>query len=101
VTLTVASAAGFNVGYWAIIDSFPSTWDPVNGPPSVQEKQVITAVDYNKNTITVKALSNPHSATQFPIIQGGEKGQLIAEWFEYTPTSGTDIAVASDLTTIQ
>jgi hypothetical protein len=30
----------------------------------------------------------------------GEKGQLIAEWFEYTPSSGTDIAVASDLSKI-
>jgi hypothetical protein len=101
VTLTVASAKGFNVGYWAIIDSFPSTWDPVKGPTSVQEKQLITAVDYNNNTITVQALTNAHAATQFPIIQGGEKGQLVAEWFEYTPTSGTDIAVTSDLTTIQ
>jgi hypothetical protein len=100
VTMTVASAAGFLVGYTAIIDMFPSTWDPVNGPQSVQEAQVITAVDVTNNTITVQALSNAHSATPFPIIQSGDAGQLIAEWFEYTPTSGTDIAVTSDLTTI-
>lgn len=29
-----------------------------------------------------------------------EAGELLAEWYEYTPTSGTDIAVTSDLTTI-
>ena len=29
-----------------------------------------------------------------------EQGTLLAEWYEYTPTSGTDIAVTSDLTTI-
>jgi hypothetical protein len=33
-------------------------------------------------------------------MQGGEKGQLIAEWFEYTPTSGTDIQVTTNLATI-
>jgi hypothetical protein len=34
------------------------------------------------------------------LVQAGAKGVLIGEWFEYTPTSGTDIAISSDLTTI-
>jgi hypothetical protein len=34
------------------------------------------------------------------VVQAGAQGLLIGEWFEYTPTSGTDIAVGSDLSTI-
>jgi hypothetical protein len=30
-----------------------------------------------------------------PVVQASEKGLLIGEWFEYTPTSGTEIAVAT------
>jgi hypothetical protein len=30
----------------------------------------------------------------------GERGVLIAEWNEYTPTSGVDIAISSDMTTV-
>jgi hypothetical protein len=36
----------------------------------------------------------------YPIRQGSEKGVLIAEWFEYTPSSGTDIQVTTNLTTV-
>jgi hypothetical protein len=52
--------------------------------------------------ITLKSVSNAHdgSITAFPVRQAGEKGLLMAEWFEYTPSSGTDIAVSSDLTKI-
>ena len=32
--------------------------------------------------------------------KAGSSGVLIAEWFEYTPTSGVDIAVTSNLATI-
>lgn len=92
VTLTVDSSAGFIVGYKAIIDSYGS---------GVQELQVITAVP-DATHITVKGMTNAHdgSTDAFAVIQAGEKGQLIAEWFEYTPSSGVDIGVTSDLTTI-
>lgn len=35
----------------------------------------------------------------FAVLQPGNKGALIAEWFEYTPGSGTDIAVTNNLAT--
>jgi hypothetical protein len=67
-----------------------------------QEAQTITAVSADGMSITVERIEKPHDGSQkpFPIMQGGEKGQLIAEWFEYTPTSGTDIQVTSNLATI-
>jgi hypothetical protein len=93
VTITVASSVGFLAGYTAIIDDYAS---------GIQEIQTIVAVP-DATHITVKGLKNAHdgSTTPFAIRQGGEKGQLIAEWFEYTPTSGTDIAVTSKLATIE
>jgi hypothetical protein len=98
VTIEVGSSDGFIVGYTAVID----TWDSkdTNGN-TLQENQTITAVP-NGTHITVAALTNAHdgSKTPFPVMQAGEKGQLIAEWFEYTPTSGTDIAVTSNLADI-
>jgi hypothetical protein len=92
VKLTVVSSTGFIAGYNAIIDSYES---------GVQETCPIVAVP-DATHITIKALNKAHdgSINPFPVIQAGEKGQLIAEWFEYTPSSGTDIAVTSDLTTI-
>jgi hypothetical protein len=52
--------------------------------------------------ITVGALDNTHGSDTGPflVFQPGEKGVLIAEWNEYTPSSGTDIAVTSNLATI-
>jgi GH18 family chitinase len=101
VTIAVKDSSGFIVGHTAILDS----WDTkvVKGGQTVpaQEKQTIIAVP-DATHITVERLDNPHDGSRkpFPIMQGGEKGQLIAEWFEYTPTSGTDIAVTSHLATI-
>jgi hypothetical protein len=100
VTLTVVSSAGFGVGQTAIIDS----WEPYasgSTVQTVQEQQQIVAVPDGTH-ITVAKLLNAHdgSSTPFPVIQAGETGMLIAEWFEYTPTSGTDIAVTSNLETI-
>ena len=82
------------VGASAIIDTFAS---------GLQETQTITAV--GADTITVAALTNAHSPASngndpYPVVQAGSKGLLIGEWFEYTPTSGIDIAVNSDLSTI-
>jgi hypothetical protein len=101
VTIPVDSSDGFIVGYMAIIDDYAAKI-LVNGQSvTVQETQAITAVP-DKTHITVERLTNSHdgSAIPFPVLQGGETGQLIAEWFEYTPTSGTDIAVTSNLATI-
>jgi hypothetical protein len=96
VTIVVDSSAGFVVGYSAVID----TYDPdPNG--NLQEAQLITAVP-DATHIIVKMLKHPHdgTTTPFPVRQPGEKGVLISEWFEYTPTLGTDIAITSNLATI-
>jgi hypothetical protein len=95
VTIQVADSTGFIVGATAIIDAYESL---------VQENQPIVAVP-DSTHITVGALSNAHDPAKnqnipYPIVQAGESGLLIAEWFEYTPTSGTDIAVTSNLATI-
>jgi hypothetical protein len=104
VTIAVHSNAGFVVGRTAIIDSWDSKSDP-NDPNSatLQEAQTIVAIPAGDLThITVQKIDNPHDGTKdaVPVMQAGEKGQLIAEWFEYTPSSGTDIAVTSNLANI-
>jgi hypothetical protein len=91
--ITVADSTGFVVGATAIID----TWES-----KVQETQTVTAVPDGTH-ITVQALASGHSPSggqPFPIVQASAKGLLIGEWFEYTPSSGTDIAVTSNLATI-
>ncbi|WP_316434701.1 hypothetical protein [Leptolyngbya sp. NK1-12] len=101
VTIAVKSSAGFIVGYTAIIDTWDTKIVKDGKTVTAQETQIILAVP-DATHITVERIENPHDGSQkpFPIMQGGEKGQLIAEWFEYTPTSGTDIAVTSNLATI-
>ena len=103
VTITVKSSDEFLVGYTAILDTYdPTTVDAGGIKVSArQEAQTIVAVP-DATHITVERLDKSHdgSTKPFPIMQGGEKGQLIAEWFEYTPTSGTDIQVTSNLATI-
>ncbi len=93
MTLTVDSTAGFIPGYTVVID----TWTG----PNTQESQTIVAIP-STTELTVTALNYAHDGSkgEFPIVQPGEAGLLIAEWNEYTPTSGTDIAVTSDLTQI-
>jgi hypothetical protein len=96
VQIPVEDGTGFSVGSQVIIDS----WDS-----KVQELQQIVAIGDNKTSITVKALKNEHDGTAkgnrpFPIMLAREKGVLIAEWFEYTPSKGTYIAINSDLKTI-
>jgi hypothetical protein len=68
----------FIAGYAVIIDSYGS---------GVQETQTIVAVP-DATHLTVGSLTNPHGAggSTFAVVQAGEKGLLIAEWFEYTPT---------------
>ena len=102
VTLSVKSSAGFRKGYTAVIDTYDTKLVIGGKTVDAQESQVITAVPDDTH-ITVERLEKQHdgSTRPFPVIQAGEKGQLIAEWFEYTPTSGTDIAVTSNLEDIK
>ncbi|MDX6356445.1 MAG: hypothetical protein QOF98_3348 [Streptomyces sp.] len=95
VTIPVASSDGFVVGLGVLIDAVRDTADN-------QESQLITAIPDGTH-IQVAKLTKAHTGTAaapFPVMQPGEKGELIAEWNEYTPTSGTDIAVTSNLSTI-
>ena len=52
--------------------------------------------------LTLASIQYAHGGDggSYAVVQPGEKGVLIAEWREYTPTSGTDIAVTSNLATI-
>jgi hypothetical protein len=98
VDIPVDDATGFVVGATLIIDNWQAQIDPSTqvgpGGPGIgaQETQTITAVSTSPATITVAGLKYSHSGP-FPVVQAGAKGTLIGEWFEYTPTSGTDIDV--------
>ncbi|MFD7317519.1 hypothetical protein ACFV9Z_26810 [Streptomyces sp. NPDC059883] len=98
VTIRVDSSARFLVGDNVVIDSV----DKRNAAGAViQEAQKLIAVP-GPTQLTVAKLTYAHdgSSTPFAVLQPGAKGAMIAEWAEYTPTSGTDIAVSSDLGTI-
>ncbi|MFI9407811.1 hypothetical protein [Nocardia sp. NPDC052316] len=98
VTIKVDSTVGFVVGERVVIDSADSR--DAEGRV-IQETQPITSIP-DSTRLVVARLGYDHdgSATPFAVIQPGMKGALIAEWNEYTPTSGTDIAITSDLTEI-
>src|SRR5690606_17954735 len=93
VTLGVDSSKAFVVGLPVVLDTY--------GDTHVQESVRIVAIPTD-HQITVEKVGHTHdgSQTPFPVIQPGERGTLIAEWNEYTPTSGTDIAVTSNLASI-
>ncbi|MBC6463225.1 hypothetical protein HKK72_36125 [Actinomadura sp. HBU206391] len=93
VNIKVESSAGFLVGAHVVID--------VADERRIQESQVIIAIP-DSTHIVVGALGRPHDGTAapFPILQPGTKGALIAEWNEYTPSSGVDIALTSNLGTV-
>lgn len=103
VRISVASAAGFVVGGVAVIDSWDKTTTsgPQSQPINIQESQVIVTVD--DRSITVQGLKHAHDAKNgdYPILQVAAKGVLIAEWFEYTPSKGTFIAIDSNMGSIQ
>jgi hypothetical protein len=92
LAIPVDSTTNFVVGAKVTIDTLES---------GVQELQTVQAVD-DGVSITIGALANKHdgAATPFPLVQAGENGVIIAEWNEYTPSSGVDIAVTSNLATI-
>ena len=93
VTMQVASSSGFVVGLRVVLD--------VEDDRHIQEAVVINDIP-DQTHITVAKIAHTHDGTQeaFPVLQPGDKGALIAEWDEYTPSSGTDIAVTSNLATI-
>ncbi|WP_433654740.1 hypothetical protein ACQPW1_28545 [Nocardia sp. CA-128927] len=98
VTIKVDTTSGFVVGEPVVIDSA----DKRNAEKAViQESQLVTSI-LDSNRLVVAKLKYDHdgSAIPFAVVQPGAKGALIAEWNEYTPTSGTDIEVGSDLGTI-
>lgn len=105
VTLGVDSTEGFQVGYTVTLGiwgTYTANSDPtLPGSNSGQETQTITAVESDPKkppTITISGMTNGYTAP-FPVLQGAEKGVLIAEWFEHTPSSGTDIAVTTNVAT--
>jgi hypothetical protein len=93
VVLNVTSSDGFFVGGTVVIDShYP--------PNQMQEAQTIIELP-SKTQITVEKLDHDHGRdSPFLVVQPGEKGLLVAEWNEYTPSSGVDIAITSNLVTI-
>ncbi|MFM0430495.1 hypothetical protein PQQ75_15920 [Paraburkholderia aspalathi] len=90
VTLEVDDTSGFTVGLPVIVD--------VEDDKHVQEAPILTKI-LDGNHIEVSQLTHLHDGTirPFPVLQPGYKGVLIAEWNEYTPSSGIDIAVTSNL----
>jgi hypothetical protein len=93
VTILVDSSAGLVVGLQVVVD--------IEDERHIQETTEIVRIPDGTH-IVVQGLAHPHdgTATPFPVVQPGEKGTLVAEWFEYTSTSGTDIAMTSNLATI-
>jgi hypothetical protein len=93
VTIKVESSKNFVVGLTVLVDAYDAR--------GVQDEVRITAIP-DSTRITVEKLAHPHDGTAAPfgVVQPGERGALIAEWGEYTPSSGTDIAISSSLDTV-
>jgi hypothetical protein len=91
VSIPVEDSTPFLIGAQVVIDVYDDR--------KVQEATTVTATP-DATHLVVAQLTHDHTTTPFPVIQPGENGALIAEWHEYTPTSGTDIAVTSNLSTI-
>jgi hypothetical protein len=94
----VESTDGFLVGATVLVDSGVHLDD--SNTFGWQESVTITAVGANQLTLDLVQFSHGGDAVAYAVVQPGEKGVLIAEWNEYTPSSGTDIAVTSNLATI-
>ncbi|MEU5896736.1 hypothetical protein [Streptomyces venezuelae] len=94
VALRVESSEGFVAGAQVVVDSAREL-------SNSQELTTVTRI-LSATQIEVARLAKAHNGatTPFPVLQPAEKGELMAEWNEYTPTSGTDIAVTSNLSTI-
>ncbi|WP_367026753.1 hypothetical protein ABZN20_03490 [Methylococcus sp. ANG] len=93
VNIAVASSTGFVVGLQVVLDAEDSR--------HVQEVAFITEIPDPTHIVVDKVVhAHTGATTPLPVLQPGDKGALIAEWFEYTPSSGTDIAITSNLATI-
>ena len=92
VSVEVDDSTGFVVGVYVTIDTVES---------GVQELTTISDVP-DATHIVVSCLANDHDGSKqaFPVVQPGDTGVIVAEWNEYTPSSGVDIAVTSNLATI-
>jgi hypothetical protein len=102
VEIEVTSSAGFQVGALVVLDSGVGDAVPP-GAPGRQESTTISAIRASDTThLTLSSVQCPHGQNGQPysVVQPGEKGVLISEWNEYTPTSGSDIAVTSNLQAI-
>lgn len=98
VSIDVESSDGFVVGAIVLIDSEVHLDDT----QTFGWQESTTVVSVTDKKIIVAAIQYDHGGdnASYAVVQPGEKGVLIAEWNEYTPTSGTDIAVTSNLATI-
>ncbi len=102
VEIEVVSNVGFLMGAQVVIDSGVGEGFPPAAPGRQESTTITTISTRDTKHITLAQIQNPHGQDGQPyaVLQPGEKGALIAEWNEYTPTSGTDIAVTSNLETI-
>ena len=93
VSIEVESSAGIVAGLPVVLD--------VEDEAHIQETVTVTEVP-DETHIVVRGVVHPHDGKHAPfaVLQPGNRGALIAEWNEYTPSSGTDIAMTSKLTTI-
>ncbi|MFF2142396.1 hypothetical protein [Kitasatospora sp. NPDC058190] len=90
VLVPVASSAGFDPDTVVVVDEYDDR--------RIQETARVVRVP-DDGHLLLAGLTHRHDGTlaPFPIRRPGHRGTLIAEWNEYTPTSGTDIAVSSPL----
>ena len=93
VTITVESSAGFVSGLAVILD--------VEDDRHIQEASIIADIP-DAGDIVVEKVAHEHddSRRPIPVLQPGDKGALIAEWNEYTPSSGTTSPSTSNLAVI-
>lgn len=93
VRITVASSTGLTPGLRVVID--------VEDDRHLQEAPLLVEVP-DATSIVVDRIVQAHDGSVTPVVvmQPGEKGCFVAEWTEYTPTSGTDIALTSNLAQI-
>ncbi|MEV8325517.1 hypothetical protein [Kitasatospora sp. NPDC056731] len=91
VLVPVASSAGFEADAVVLVDEYDDR--------RIQETARVVRVPDDGRHLLLAGLTHRHDGTltPFPVRRPGRHGTLIAEWNEYTPTSGTDIAVSSPL----
>lgn len=92
-TIEVADARGFVPALDVVLGS--------PGGPDQERVRLSPKPRPDDTHLVVIGVTQAHGhGHEYAVVQPGEKGVLIAEWEEYTPTSGTDIKLSSDLATI-